>query len=57
MWYLGMDLHRLTVVIAGVNDAGETMKPVTIRCQDTDAIRDTVKSLGGFRAVIEASGT
>ena len=25
MWYLGIDLHRLTVVMAGVNDAGEVM--------------------------------
>jgi transposase len=57
MWYLGIDLHRLTIVMAGVNDAGEVMKPVTIRCEDTDAIRDAVKTLGAFRAVIEATGT
>jgi transposase len=57
MWYLGIDLHRLTVVMAGVNDAGEVMKPITIRCEDTEAIRIAVKALGPFRAVIEASGT
>ena len=57
MWYLGIDLHRLTVVMAGVNDAGEVMKAITIRCEDTEAIRDAVKKLGAFRAVIEASGT
>jgi transposase len=57
MWYLGIDLHRLTVVIAGVNDSGEAMNAVTIRCEDTDAIRQAVKTLGPFRAVIEATGT
>jgi len=57
MWYLGIDLHRLTVVIAGVNDSGEAMNAITIRCEDTDAIRQAVQKLGTFRAVIEASGT
>lgn len=57
MWYLGIDLHRATVVIAGINDAGEAMSAVTIRCDDTEAIRQTVGKLGVFRAVIEASGT
>ncbi len=57
MWYLGIDLHRLTVVIAGVNDAGEAMNATTIRCEDTEAIRQFVEKLGAFRAVIEATGT
>jgi transposase len=57
MWYLGIDLHRLTVVIAGVNDAGEAMNAFTIRCEDTDAIRQAVEKLAPFRAVIEATGT
>jgi transposase len=57
MWYLGIDLHRLTVVIAAVNDAGEAMNAFTIRCEDTEAIRQAVEKLGPFRAVIEATGT
>ena len=57
MWHVGIDLHRATVVIAAVNDAGDAMNPVTIRCQDTAAIVDAVTKLGSFRAVIEASGT
>jgi hypothetical protein len=56
MWHVGIDLHRLTVVMAGINDAGETMSPVTIHCQDTTAIIDVFKKLGAFRTVIEASG-
>ena len=57
MWHVGIDLHRLTVVMAGVDDTGEAMNPITIRCQDTAAIIEAVKKLGAFRAVIEASGT
>lgn len=44
MWHVGIDLHRLTVVMAAVNDAGEAMDPITIRCQDTTAIIEVVKS-------------
>jgi transposase len=57
MWHVGIDLHRATVVIAAVNDAGEAMKPVTVRCRDTAAIVEVFKPLGPFRAVIEATGT
>lgn len=57
MWHVGIDLHRETVVIAAVNDAGEATKPVTIRCADTAAIVDAIQALGRFRAVIEASAT
>lgn len=57
MWYVGIDLHRVTVVIAAINDAGESMAPVTIPCRETAAIVEAVTKLGAFRAVIEASGT
>jgi transposase len=57
MWHIGIDLHRETVVIAAVNDAGEVTKPVTVRCEDTATIVNIVKALAPFRAVIEASAT
>ena len=57
MWHVGIDLHRVTVVIAAVNDDGEAMKPITIPCTDTDTIIRVVEKLGSFRAVIEACGT
>jgi transposase len=57
MWHVGIDLHRATVVLAAVNDAGEAMNVVTIRCEDMAAILEALKKLGPFRAVIEASGT
>jgi transposase len=57
MWHVGIDLHRATVVLAAVNDAGEASDPITIACSDSAMIVDTVKALGAFRAVIEACGT
>lgn len=57
MWHVGIDLHRATIVLAAVNDAGEAMNPITIPCSDTATILNTVKALGAFRAVIEACGT
>jgi transposase len=57
MWHVGIDLHRKTIVLAAVNDAGDAMNPITIPCSDTAAIRDAAKALGTFRAVIEATGT
>jgi transposase len=57
MWHVGIDLHRMTVVLAAVSDSGEAMNPITIPCSDTAAIANAVKALGTFRAVIEACGT
>jgi len=57
MWHIGIDLHRKTIVLATVNDAGDAMNPITIPCADTAAIINAVRALGPFRAVIEASGT
>jgi transposase len=57
MWHVGLDLHRTTVVLAAVSDAGEAICPITIPCSDTVAILDVVKTLGMFRAVIEATAT
>jgi len=57
MWHVGIDLHREFVVMAAVSDGGEAMSPKRIPCVETAAIADTLKALGAFRAVIEASGT
>ena len=57
MWHVGIDLHRVFVVIAAVHDNGEAMKPVRIACSETEDILNAVRPLGRFRAVIEASGT
>jgi transposase len=57
MWHVGIDLHRLTVVIAAVDDEGNAMAARRIECQDRQAILDLMRSLQPFRAVIEATGT
>jgi transposase len=57
MWHIGVDLHRKTVVIAAVTDAGKVFDPVTIPCKEEQAIVRTLKKLTPFRAVIEASAT
>jgi hypothetical protein len=56
MWNVGNDLHRATVVIAAVSDEGKSMKPITISCENTTSIREALRKLGTFRAVVEASG-
>ena len=57
MWHVGIDLHRLTVVIAAVNDEGNSSEVRRINCQDRQAILETMRALQPFRAVIEATGT
>jgi transposase len=57
MWHVGIDLHRLTVVIAAVDDEGNSRGARRIECQNRQAIIDTMRSLQPFRAVIEATGT
>jgi transposase len=57
MWHVGIDLHRLTVVIAAVNDEGNSTEVQRIDCQDRPAILATMRALQPFRAVIEATGT
>jgi transposase len=57
MWHVGIDLHRLTVVIAAVDDEGNAQPARRVECQDRQAIVDLMRSLQPFRAVIEATGT
>lgn len=57
MWHVGIDLHRATVVLAAVNDAGQVLSPITVRCTEPEAIVKAVQKLQPFRAVIEATGT
>jgi transposase len=57
MWHVGIDLHRQTVVIAAVDDEGNSRGARRIECQDREAIIEAMRSLQPFRAVIEATGT
>ena len=57
MWHVGIDLHRQTLVIAAVDDAGNSLGARRIDCRDREAIVQAMRSLEPFRAVIEATGT
>ena len=57
MWYVGIDLHRRTVVIAMVSDEGKRIRPRHFRCSDTAGILKFVCERWPFRAVIEASSS
>ena len=57
MWHVGIDLHRLTLVFAAVDDEGNSRAVQRIECQDSQAIVAALRELQPFRAVIEATGT
>lgn len=57
MWHVGVDLHRQTIVIAAVDDAGEVTAPQRIECSDTAGIVKAFERLKPFRAVVEATST
>jgi len=57
MWYLGIDLHRRTVVIAIMNDAGVVINVKHFLCTDIQGIQKCATMHLPYKAVIEASGT
>jgi transposase len=57
MWYVGIDLHRKTVVIAMVSDDGEAVRPRRFKCSEAGRIIKYLSGHSPFRAVIEASSS
>jgi transposase len=57
MHYVGIDLHKHTLVVAVEKDQGSADRPVTLCCKDTERLRTFFENLRPFRAVIEASGS
>lgn len=57
MWHLGIDLHRHTVVIAAINDAGEVRPAVKFDCSQPGEIERFCEQFQPFRCVIEATST
>ena len=57
MWRLGIDLHRQTVVIAALNDAGEVRPARKFECSEPAEILGYCQQFLPFRAVIEATST
>jgi transposase len=57
MWHLGIDLHRHTVVVAAINDAGEVRPVVRFDCSHVNEIKSYFEQFQPFRCVIEATST
>ena len=57
MYYVGVDLHKRTLVVATEDDSGATERPVSFSCRDTGSIRAYFECRVPFRAVIEASSS
>ena len=57
MYYVGVDLHKRTLVVATEDDSGVRERPVSFSCRDTDSIRAYFECRVPFKAVIEASSS
>jgi transposase len=57
MYYIGVDLHKRTLVIATEDDSGAKEKAISFSCRDTDQIQTFFESRSPFKAVIEASSS
>ena len=54
MKYVGIDLHKLIIVLCVMNQERKVLDRKTFCCQDTERIRDYVAKLGAVEAVVEA---
>jgi len=57
MNYVGVDLHKKTIVSCALNQDRKPLASRTFGCQQTDAIRDFFRGLTPFRVVIEATAS
>jgi transposase len=55
--YVGIDLHKKTIVTCVMDQDRKILKRRTLSCCETDAIRDFFASLAPFRAVVEATAS
>ena len=57
MHYVGIDLHKKTLVVAVENEHGPVGRSRRFQCRDESAILKAFRGLRPFRAVIEASSS
>jgi transposase len=55
--YVGIDLHKKTIVLCVLDQDRRVVARRTFACGDVDAIRDFFRGLGPFRAVVEATAS
>ena len=57
MKYVGIDLHKLIIVLCVMNQERKVLDRKTFRCQDTEQICGYFAKLGAFEAVVEATAS
>ena len=57
MNYVGIDLHKKTIVLCVLNQDRKVVHRRTFACADTEAILAFFRGLGPFRAVVEATAS
>jgi len=55
--YVGIDLHKKTIVLCVMNQDLKVTHRRTFACCETDAVLDFFRGLGVFRAVVEATAS
>jgi len=55
--YVGIDLHKKTIVLCVVDQDRKVTHRRTFACCQTEAVRDFFRGLGPFRAVVEATAS
>jgi transposase len=55
--YVGIDLHKKTIVACVMDQAREVLKRRTLACGEVEAIRDFFAALAPSRAVVEATAS
>jgi transposase len=55
--YVGIDLHKKTIVLCVMNQDLKVTHRRTFACCETDAVLDFFRGLGTFRAVVEATAS
>jgi transposase len=57
MRYVGIDLHKKTLVLCVLDTERRVVKRATLSCSNTEAILAFFRGLGAFRAAIEATAS
>ena len=57
MNYVGIDLHKKTIVLCVMDQDRKVTARRTFACCQTEAVRDFFRGLGTFRAVVEATAS
>jgi transposase len=57
MKYVGIDLHKQTIVLCVVNKDRKVLERKSFRCENTERIVAYFRQLGPFQSVVEATAT